>query len=159
LYERKAFLVQAAAVTADNMQDVAEWCGGQVLDCPDKYRRNGKDRYVKVPISVPPTMVFNERHGMAMIDDWVVFGQFGARGTEGWKVYKPRAFEAGFSAVTGTNQPSPVSPEIKALFDEIEPPCGLIEHTLDHEPCVLGQGHLDGKRKVGCRSFSDYKYA
>ena len=142
LYERKAFAVEAVQVTEGNMADVAEWCGGSIEESPEKYKRDGRDHYVKVPISVPPTMQFQERHGMALIDDWVVFGQFGARGGEGWKVYQPRAFEVSFTQV-----------------HECEKPCGRVEQTLDHEPCVLGEGHLKGPVKVGCRSFLDYRLA
>lgn len=142
LYERKAFVVEAVKVTLDNIKEVAEWCGGTIEECPFKYKRNGKDQYIKVPISVPPTMQFQERHGMALVDDWVVFGQFGAKGSNGWKVYQPRAFDASFTET-----------------HECEKACGLIEHTLDHQPCVLAAGHLTGPKKVGCRSFLDYKYA
>jgi hypothetical protein len=158
-YERKTFLVQAVQVTADNMQDVADWCGGEIVPTPPRYKRQGSPATaVKVPISVPSSIVFNERHSLGLAGDWVVNGAFGAKGTQGFKVYQPTAFAAGFEP-RDVEQKTTDAQELKALFEAIEPPCGKIEYTLDHQPCVLGKGHLDGTRKVGCRSLRDYLYA
>jgi hypothetical protein len=164
-YERKAFVVEAVQVTAENMTEVAEWCKGEILDCPPKYKRNGKGQYIKVPISVPPTTQFQERHAMAIVDDCVVFGQFGARGRDGWKIYQPRAFEMSFDVVTADD---PLKLEVgdfvtmsplDNLINYDEPACGRSEQTLDHKPCILGAGHVKGPRSVGCRSFQDYRLA
>jgi hypothetical protein len=153
LYERKAFPVQVKLVTVDNLADIAEWCGGEVLVCPPKYVRNGRNKYVKVPISSSPTMISTERHGMALVGDWVVFGQFGAQGGEGFKVYQPRAFAASFTKVVEGGRVDST--------DESEEPsedaCGRTEQTLDQGPCILGEGHLKGPRPIACRSFLDYR--
>ena len=83
-YARKTFIIEAVQVTEDNIEEVAEWCSGDVRQVV------GKDteikRYVKVRVHHP----LNERQTKAFVGDWVLYA-----GT-GYKVYTPKAFAGCF---------------------------------------------------------------
>lgn len=82
-YVRKPFYVEAVQVTAENMEDVAKWCSGEL-------RKQGEDEsYIKVWVQRP----LDERQTKAFIGDWVLYA-----GT-GFKVYMTKAFEKSFEAV------------------------------------------------------------
>ena len=49
-YTRKPFVVEAIQVTAENMDEIAQWCGGVVVN-------SSEGNYVKVEVSRP----MNER--------------------------------------------------------------------------------------------------
>jgi hypothetical protein len=137
-YQRTSFYVEAVKVTAENMEEVTIWCGGTKHVTPPKHAKPGREAgFVKVTVHNPLAGPTQERQSMAFVDDWVVKGIFGPNGTEGFKVYLPKAFDRGFLRVD-------------------EEVCGVTDHTLDHEPCVLAAGHMYGKKRVGCRSFRDY---
>lgn len=145
-YGRTSFEVEAEEVSEDNIYEVAKWCGGVVFETSaDKYP-HGSRLHIKVPVSNAAQTSVPERQTLAFYGDNVVKGSFGPKGAEGWKVYTPKAFKNSFTAI-----PDPVS-----AGDE--PACGRTEFTLDHKPCVLGNGHFFQKVKTGCRSFGDYMY-
>lgn len=84
-YVRKPFTVQAVRVTADNMEEVAVWCGGsiQVTD------KSPMEKYIKVRVQNPLTT----RQTMAFVNDWVLYAG------KGYKVYTPAAFGNSFDKV------------------------------------------------------------
>lgn len=84
-YVRKAFAVEAVEVTRDNVEEVAEWCGGEVKTSPGKGGRR-QQQFVKVPVKNP----LNDRQTRAYPGDWVLSA--GA----GFKVYTQKAFSASF---------------------------------------------------------------
>lgn len=94
-YVRKPFEVEAVEVTAENMQDVALWCGGTVLDLEDGMRSASlSQQYIKVQVKKP----LSERQTRAHIGDWVLLATTSDRdnGPAGFKVYTPKAFDSSF---------------------------------------------------------------
>lgn len=87
-FARKPFYVDAVQVTAENIEDVAKWCMGEVRSSTEKPEGVTEDQYVKVRVHRPLT----ERQTKAFIGDWVLYA-----GT-GFKVYTPKAFEKSFEA-------------------------------------------------------------
>lgn len=85
-YSRKSFDVDAVLVTEENINEVAEWCGGEV-----RYTKPRPDResnpYVKVRVFRP----MGERQTRAYVGDWVLYA-----GT-GYKVYPDKAFQTCFT--------------------------------------------------------------
>lgn len=127
---RKPFYVDAIRVTALNMQEVAEWCGGEIRKTAPKPQIGGElgqKNYIHVPVE----HASNERQTKAYVGDWVLR----ANGT--FKVYTNKAYVNGFD---------PVGDLV----------CGDTSLTLDHQPCVLNHKHMTARVAVGCRSFNDY---
>ena len=81
-YARKAFFVDAVQVADDNMEDVANWCNGKIVN-PTK---EGSRPFVKVKVKRP----LNARQTHAFVGDWVLYA-----GT-GFKVYTDEAFHKNF---------------------------------------------------------------
>jgi hypothetical protein len=79
-FTRKPFEVDAVQVTAQNIDEVAKWCQGEVSTDTDG------NKYVKVRV----LRVLNERQTQAFIGDWVLYA-----GT-GYKVYTAKAFSKSF---------------------------------------------------------------
>lgn len=82
-FARKPFYVDSVRVTEHNMAEVAEWCGGSVVE----------DEKLGTFISVKVHRPLTERQTQAFIGDWVLFG-----GT-GYKVYTAKAFDKSFEKV------------------------------------------------------------
>lgn len=79
-FVRKVFEVDAVRATIENLQDIADWCEGTMVEeGPGKW-------YVQVPVEP----VINERQKRAYPGDWVLSG------TAGFKVYQDRAFKRSF---------------------------------------------------------------
>jgi hypothetical protein len=76
--------VDAIQVTEENIDEVAEWCNGDVR-FTDK-GKNDKKKYVKVRVLRP----LNEKQSMAFVGDYILYA-----GT-GYKVYTHRAFVESF---------------------------------------------------------------
>lgn len=91
-FVRREFPVDKVTVTEDNLELVAEWCGGDV-----RTDRNGA-RYVKVRVVRPLT----SRQSEAYVNDVVLYA-----GT-GYKVYTPKAFEAAFKPASPETSSYPV---------------------------------------------------
>lgn len=88
--ERKSFSVDAVRVRADNIAEVAAWCGGDVrtVDAgPGKPPRP----YIKVRVLRP----LDDRQTMAFVGDWVLHAG------SGYKVYGDGAFRKSFTVITG----------------------------------------------------------
>lgn len=89
-YVRKPFAVQGVQVTDDNLDVVAEWCGGDVRTKPES-KKYPETRLIKVPVKRPLT----HRQTLAYPGDWVLFNG------KGFKVYTNEAFEASFDPAQG----------------------------------------------------------
>lgn len=80
-YARKPFLVDTVEVTAENMEEVAKWCGGKI----DSIERGNRTiKFIKVPVSRP----MNERQTKAFIGDRVL-----RAGKKSFKCYTAKAFD------------------------------------------------------------------
>jgi len=89
-YTRVAFHVDAVQVTADNIGDVADWCGGDVRTTATEDEHGVKaSPYIKVRVKRPLT----PRQTKAFIGDWVLYA-----GT-GFKVYTDNAFQKCFEPI------------------------------------------------------------
>lgn len=87
-YTRKPFVVEAVELSPENIDEVAEWCSGEIRtsDLSQRGGQEGFQQYIKVPVKRP----MNDRQTRAYYGDWVV-AQEGS-----FKVYMPRAFETSF---------------------------------------------------------------
>ncbi len=90
-YQRKPFYVQAVQVTADNLEEVAEWCAGQIRHTkPNPAENVPSAPYVKVCVLNPRS----ERLTRAYVGDWVV------RAGSGFKIYPDKSFNESFIRAT-----------------------------------------------------------
>lgn len=98
-YVRRPLFVDGVEVTAENMQEVAEWCQGEIRwndgDNPvtkEELDAAGvedfKDMYIFVRVHHPKTT----KQTQAKIGTWILY----APEQRGYKVYNARAFEATF---------------------------------------------------------------
>jgi hypothetical protein len=87
-YVRKPFDVNAVKVTADNFEEVAQWCGGEIEES-EGFEGRGVQRFIRVPVKRP----LSDRQTCAYVGDWVLSA---LRGPAGFKVYTPKAFNSSF---------------------------------------------------------------
>ena len=78
-FTRKPFEVDAVQVTAENIEEVAKWCQGELTT-------DDGQPCIKVRV----LRALNPRQTMAFVGDWVLYA-----GT-GYKVYIDRAFKKAF---------------------------------------------------------------
>jgi hypothetical protein len=82
-YQRKPFTIDAIQITVDNMQEVAEWCGGEII----LEKHGGRlVQYIKVDVA----HAISERQKKAFVEDWVL------KAGTGFKCYSKRAFPNNF---------------------------------------------------------------
>lgn len=87
-FSRKPFYVEGLQVTEENINEVAEWCGGEIQESTPK----GDDK--KVPfIKVNVRRPLHRRQTMAYAGDWIL------KAGSGFKVYTEAAFDSNFDAV------------------------------------------------------------
>ena len=79
-YTRRVFDVDVVRVSKENMALAAKWCGGEILEDPEK------GPYILVPVHRP----LNTKQKMAFVTDCIL------KGDTGFKVYVEKAFEASF---------------------------------------------------------------
>lgn len=89
-FVRKPFAVEGVQVTPENIDDVAQWCGGEVRTSETKKPGQAVQKYIKVPVKHP----LNDRQTRAYYGDWVL-----SAGT-GFKVYTQKAFSGSFDEQT-----------------------------------------------------------
>jgi len=90
-FTRKTFNVEAIQVTAENMQEVAEWCGGTLKDARDLPRYNTSTTavwYIRVPVVLSKAKTY--RPNQAFISSWVV------KTGQGFSVYTKKGFGVSF---------------------------------------------------------------
>lgn len=85
-YARKPFFVDAVRVTEDNLDQIAQWCGGEIRT---KVIKGEANKYVHVPVK----RALNVRQTQAFIGDWVLYAG------SGFKVFTHKAFETYFDNV------------------------------------------------------------
>lgn len=93
-YARKPFYVEAVQVTAENIQEVAKWCSGQVYHVAEA---NGDHTFIKVKVKRP----LSARQTKAFVGDWVL------KAGTGYKVYTSDAFDKSFDTLTIREQNMP----------------------------------------------------
>lgn len=92
-WTHKPLYVQAVLVTAENMDDVAEWCDGTICTVED----DGKDPvdYIRVATIRP----IRQRQTQAFEGDWVL------KTAVGLKVYTDKAFKKSFDPAPDESDP------------------------------------------------------
>lgn len=83
-YVRKSFDVDAIQVTDENIEEVAQWCGG-TIETPHALSLE-EAKHIKVRVRYP----INERQTKAFVGDWVL------NSGRGFKVYTNNAFNKQF---------------------------------------------------------------
>ncbi len=95
-FVRKPLFVEVVRVTGANLDAVADWCQGQVLQ--DEVPGKGTSKkYVKVRVHHPR----DPRQTKAFVGDWILYTD------RGYKVYTNKAFLASFDPVEATTDESP----------------------------------------------------
>lgn len=89
---RKPFYVDGIQVTEENINDVAAWCGGEVLEQEPK--KGDPKKYIKVDVRRP----LHHRQTMAFVNDWIL------KAGTGFKVYTESAFDSNFDPVEETEE-------------------------------------------------------
>lgn len=105
-FVRRSFTVRGEQVTAENINELAEWCGGTVLGI------GTGNEHIKVDVKRP----LNEKQTQAHVGDWVLSTK------KGFKVYNDRAFHANFKTVDEDTKPvitNVVQYDLTALPDDI----------------------------------------
>lgn len=88
-FVRKPFYVDGIQVTASNMNEVAQWCSGEIKEAPTASSKGKPVPFIKVRVKSP----LNDRQTKAYVGDWVLL----ANGD--FKVYTNKSFEAAFDSV------------------------------------------------------------
>lgn len=82
-FQRKPFPVEGVRVAKENMQEVAEWCSGEI-------KTSGKKtKYIFIDTHRPMT----DRQTQAYVGDWILFAE------RGFKIYTQNAFARNFELV------------------------------------------------------------
>ncbi len=92
-YTRKPFPVEAVQVTEENLNEVAEWCGGDIHASTKTLRNDAGEETskIKLPfIKVDVHRPLNDRQTKAFVGDWVL------KSESGFKVYTLKAFDNSF---------------------------------------------------------------
>lgn len=105
-YTRKPFPVRAAQVTMENVDWIAEQCGGKVEQA--EYKIAGTK--AKLPCVMVPSKDQKNRTTAALIGNWVV------EMNGSWRVYKTQQFEAAFDRKVDTEEHAEVG--LIPLHDE-----------------------------------------
>src|SRR5215218_8498786 len=113
-YIHKPLYVEAIQVTADNLEDVAEWCAGkiEIEEVGDKNGLIVASKYIRVRVNRPT----NSNQTKARVKDWVT------KSAMGFKVFTDFNFNRAYT-----------------LF--YERACGNTAYTTDRMPCVLVEKH------------------
>lgn len=98
-FVRKQFPVQAARITPMNIKELAEACGGTLMQDGDKEGHFSRD-YIKVRVVLP----LNEEQTKARVGDWLV------KQGRTFKVYKDPAFRKTFEQKDGAEAPGGTPP-------------------------------------------------
>lgn len=85
-YERKTFRVEAVRVTSENLEEIAEWCGGRVIPERIGYSRT----FVQIPIGHNGLNVIH-----AFVGNWVTC----LVKTKSFRVYKEKSFLEAFRGI------------------------------------------------------------
>ncbi len=103
VWQRKPFYVEAVQVTEENMETVAEWCGGRLIPINKDESKHFIKVFVKNPMSARQTKAF--------VDDWIL------KSRNSFKVYKHESFLKVFDKTDFTEVPQ----EDVSVFTAIDP--------------------------------------
>lgn len=92
-YIRKPFTVSAVQITDENLQDVADWCQGEVRKTAEG------SEFIKVKVQRPQS----SRQTRGFAGDWVLYSS--KMKIKTYKVYTNKAFEASFELTTTGLEP------------------------------------------------------
>jgi hypothetical protein len=92
-YIRKPLYVAAVKITANNFDEIAAWCQGEIQqeEMPEKGMTK---KFIRVRIHNPK----NPRQTKAFIGDWLLSTE------RGYKVYTNKAFHASFDSVSSNGE-------------------------------------------------------
>ena len=93
-YVRKPLLVDAVQVTAENFEEIADWCQGSIRNNDNGLDVSGDVEPGKQHIHV---RVHNPRSGRqtkAFVGDWILYTE------RGYKIYNTKAFAGTFDPYT-----------------------------------------------------------
>lgn len=85
--------VEAVQVTLENVNEVAEWCGGVVHIW--KGRKGVEKPFIKVDVKHP----LGKRQTEGRLGDWILFAN------DGFKVYTDKAFKKSYQPVFQKEEP------------------------------------------------------
>ena len=123
-YVRKPFEVDAVQVAAENIDEVAKWCQGEVhFENPGVL---GAEPPTNPFIKVHVARALNDRQTRAMVGDWVLYA-----GT-GFKVYTNKAFTKSFEVSQGACKDAAVlatKHQQGDIVEDVEVPTNLIAGT------------------------------
>ena len=93
-YVRKPLFVDAVQVTAENFEEIARWCFGEIVNADESAIDKSEDvqptkQYIHVRVHNPK----NPRQTKAFVGDWILYTE------RGYKVYTTKAFQANFDRV------------------------------------------------------------
>lgn len=121
-FNRHPVTVEAVQITAENMLDVSQWCGGKVVT-PES-----DERYIDVPVQNPRV----PRHGQGRVGDWVVLqvvrtGKYNQKlkkkvfkDNDSFRVFPDFAFRQEFvDASLDPNAPAPIFEVGTPIFDAV----------------------------------------
>lgn len=125
-FVRKPFYVDGVQVTTENIQEVAEWCRGNIVTLADSSVNRG-NQFIDVRVQRP----LNPRQHQAYPGDWILSfnGQF--------KVYTPKAFEKSFDPVVaghlhGKIDVEEAQEELKNVYGNSEEP--RVDNVFEDQP-------------------------
>jgi hypothetical protein len=124
-YARKSFDVEAIQVTAENMSQVAKWCGGEI----QKTEHNDPKR-VRKYIQVSVIRAINPKQTQAFVGDWVLYTK------SGFKVYVDKAFRETFE-IPEPNVRTEVEVEPKSDIEHLNSGSGQFWSPTEDERQVL----------------------
>lgn len=115
-YIRKPFPVEAVQVTAENINDVALWCKGNIewtKPASASAGVTGQRRFIRVPVFQPKS----EHQTFAFESSWVL------RAGQGFKVYTHRTFMKDFEKV-----PDDLAPDELFIVETKDGPMQVINN-------------------------------
>lgn len=107
-FVRKPFYVDAVQVTKDNLEQVAQWCGGTVAK-----DENSGQPYIQVDVFNPTDV---PDHSRAYVGRWIL------QAATGYKVYKTKGFFRSFDQVTELSKPQADAAGIKVPHEPSKKP-------------------------------------
>lgn len=102
-YVRKPFKVDGLQVKPDNLEEVAEWCGGEII------RSDERRPHIQVDVQ----NALRDRQKQAFVGDWVL------KSPSGFKVYTDKAFKTTFEDDAPDRNEEDYSPQ-PVLWDKPE---------------------------------------
>ena len=146
-YTRKPFPVEAVQVTEENLNEVAQWCVGDVHTSTKTLRNDAGEETgkIKLPfIKVNVHRPLNDRQTKAFIGDWVL------KSDSGFKVYTMKAFDNSFRKKFVGESSEPIG----KLSTDAVAVASATERT-DDEPQVEDDRSSDSPEPTKTDSFTD----